>query len=121
VHVRVCVCVCVCDSDAPFEGKTVAQASFTGQRADPVRPVSRDAVPLASQKFLGTSEFQKAYPRHAVCESGRGWQGWAVFLDWRRGVWRWGRRLMEGWALDGLVVEGCVSVSWHPIVAQHAT
>ena len=53
-------------SDAPFEGKTVAQASFTGQRADPVRPVSRDGVPLASQKFLGTSEFQKAYPRHAV-------------------------------------------------------
>jgi hypothetical protein len=53
-------------SDAPFEGKTVAQASFAGGRADPVRPVSRDNAPLASQKFLGVTEFQKAYPRHEV-------------------------------------------------------
>ena len=31
-----------------------------------MRPVSRDAVPLNSQKFLGTTEFQKSYPRHEV-------------------------------------------------------
>ena len=63
-----CLChnVCVVDSDAPFEGRTVAQASFTGQKAEPVRPVSRDGVPLNSQKFLGTTEFQKSYPRHEV-------------------------------------------------------
>ena len=59
-----------CRSDAPFEGKTVAQASFTGAKADPVRPVSRDAVPLNSQKFLGTTEFQKSYPRHEVTSRG---------------------------------------------------
>ncbi len=65
-------------SDAPFEGKTVAQASFTGQRADPVRPVSRDAVPLQSQKFLGTTEFQKAFPRHPV----RWMDGWMDGCGW---------------------------------------
>jgi hypothetical protein len=53
-------------ADVPFEAKTEAQSSFTGSRGERPKAVGKEDGPLSPQKFVGVSEFQKAYPKHAV-------------------------------------------------------
>ena len=61
------LCGCGCFSTVPFEAKTEAQTSFTGVRPERTTVAKVDTTPLSPQKFLGSSEFQKSYPRHEVC------------------------------------------------------